>query len=150
MTDFLTELETDPPLARKRVRYAAAIIDYIIFFAAFGFIAVTLGESYTTDEGTVKYSVEGWPAAGLFVVWFLIFPLLESLNGQTIGKMLCKIKVVKADYSKASLKNTFARHFFDFIDNFPFLGIVGLIVASNNNLKQRVGDLVGKTVVIQK
>lgn len=150
MTDFLTELETNPPLAKKRVRYFAALTDYLVFFVAFVFIAVTLGESYTTDEGTFKFNVEGWPAVLLFAVWFLISPVLESLNGQTLGKMLFKITVVKQDYSKASLRNTFARHFFDFIDNFPFLGIVGLIVASNNNLKQRVEDLVGKTIVIQK
>jgi uncharacterized RDD family membrane protein YckC len=150
MTDLLAELETYPPLAKKRVRYFAAFIDYLLFFAAFIFIAVTLGESYTTDEGIFKFNVEGWPAVALFAVWFLIFPFLESLRGQTLGKLLFKIKVVKQDYTKASLRNTFARHFFDFIDDFPFLGIVGLIVASNNNLKQRVGDLVGKTIVIQK
>jgi uncharacterized RDD family membrane protein YckC len=59
-------------------------------------------------------------------------------------------KSSKSQLFKSFSQNTFVRHFFDFIDNFPFLGIVGLIVASNNNLKQRVGDLLGKTVVIQK
>jgi len=45
--------------------------------------------------------------------------------------------------------NCIVRHLFDLVDVFPFFGIVGLIVAGSNNLKQRVGDLVARTIVVK-
>lgn len=74
--------------------------------------------------------------------------MLEGLTRQTLGKANFKIKTVKVNGEKATLGNCIVRHLFDFIDSFPFFGITGLIVAGNNALKQRVGDLVAKTIVV--
>ena len=77
-----------------------------------------------------------------------MFPVIEGLKGQTVGKMLLGIKVIKNDYAKSSISHSIIRHLFDMVDYLPFFGIVGIIVASNNDLKQRVGDLVAKTIVV--
>ena len=147
--DILTELEPEAKLARKTHRYIAAAIDYFLLIVIYIILGMVFGEHYIEDN-TVGFKLEGWPALLWFAGWFLLFPVAEAAAGQTVGKMLMKTKVVQEDYSKASFGTTLVRHLFDVIDNFPFLGIVGLIVAANNPQNKRVGDLVAKTIVIYK
>jgi uncharacterized RDD family membrane protein YckC len=151
MTDLLTETDDQLILASKTKRFFASLIDYIIFYIGFYFIAKYFGQSYTSEEGSLVMKVEGSSALGCMVFWFAILALMERLaNRQSIGKMIFGLRVVKPDGTNASLGNTTVRHLFDLIDFLPFFGIVGMIVASQNNRKQRVGDLVAKTIVIEK
>ncbi len=108
------------------------------------------GEKYTPLDGGVGYRIEGLPTVGIFAIWFVIIVLPEGLYGQSIGKKIVGIKAIRQDENKASLGNVAIRHLFDPIDFFPFFGIVGFLVSSNNALKQRVGDLVAKTMVVNK
>jgi uncharacterized RDD family membrane protein YckC len=150
MTDLFTEEHPIFILASKTKRFFALVIDYIIYFIVFFFIAQSYGEKYVSEDGAVGYHVNGIPALMYMLFWFIIIPILEGLIGQTLGKMIFNIKVLKQDETKISVGNAIVRHLFDIIDYLPFLGIVGLIVSSKNNLRQRVGDLVAKTIVIQK
>jgi len=150
MTDLLTEEIPEFILASKTKRFFALLIDYILYGIAFFLIATYFGESYESEDGTFNYKVEGFPALACFIIWFALMPLMEGIKGQSFGKMIFGIKTLKQDGTKASVGNATVRHLFDMIDFFPFLGIVGLIVASKNNLQQRVGDLVAKTIVVQK
>jgi uncharacterized RDD family membrane protein YckC len=146
--DYLFE-ETHPKLAQTRQRYAAALIDYLLYLTIIFAMVFYFGEKGTTDsDGTVHGQVNGFPALLVFASWFLLFPVAEGLSQQTIGKALFGIRVVKIDYSKASMGSCLVRHLFDFVDYMPGFGIVGLLVAKNNEKKQRVGDLVAKTIVI--
>ena len=144
--DLLTEITEAPlQLAPKYVRFFAALIDFILLALGFYLFAYFFGETYETGN-TVGVHLDGLPALGFFAYWFLLLPLLESFRGQTPGKMIFKIKTVKADGAKANLGNTVVRHLFDGIDCFL---LVGLIIASTNKLNQRIGDLVAKTVVVK-
>ena len=147
--DLLADLDPRLHVAKKTNRYIAAIIDYALLITVYIITGLIFGEHYT-EGNTFGVRIEGLPALVNIAVWFVLFPGAESINGQTIGKMIMRVKVVKLDFSKSSFGNNLVRHLFDIIDYFPFFGIVGLIVASNNNLKQRVGDLVAKTIVIYK
>lgn len=53
---------------------------------------------------------------------------------------------MKDDYTDSSIGTSIARHLFDPID---MMCLIGLIVASTNSKKQRIGDLVAKTVVVR-
>ena len=150
MTDYLSEEEPALFLASKTNRFFAILIDYTICFICWYYIAKYWGEEYITEDGGVGYHVEGLPALSWLLVWFSIMPLMEGLTGQSIGKIIFKIKISKADGTKVSIGNATVRHLFDFVDYLPFFGIVGIIVASKNGLSQRVGDLVAKTIVIRK
>jgi uncharacterized RDD family membrane protein YckC len=149
MADLFTESETSPNLASKSRRMIAIIIDYFIYFLISYYLLGLVGERYETEDGTVGFRAEGFPALLSTIPWFVVMPLLEGMTGQTIGKMILKIKVVRADGTNISIGPSIARHLFDIVDYLPFFGIVGLIVASNNELNQRVGDLVAKTIVIE-
>ncbi|HEY5408914.1 MAG TPA: RDD family protein [Ginsengibacter sp.] len=149
MIDLLTPESFSPLLANKGKRYVAIVIDYTVYFAFYWLIVSFFGETYTTNDGVTHYDVNGFPALACFAFWFII-PITEGFGGQSFGKLLCKIKVVKVNYDEAGLGQCIVRHLFDMVDFFPLFGIVGLLVASNNPLRQRVGDLVAKTIVVEK
>lgn len=107
------------------------------------------GEKYTTDEGSGVH-LTGLPALVSFSICWIIYPLQEALTGQTIGKRVFNIKVVSQDNKPHSFGQPIIRHIFDVIDIFPCIGLTGIVVASNTKMKQRVGDLVAKTIVVNK
>ena len=133
-------------MAKKRTRVFAALFDFVILMAGCYLIAKWSGQTYN-ENGTIGFNLTGFPLLMAILFAFLLLPVNEGLTGQTVGKRICKIQVVKNDFSKVTLGMSIARHLFDMIDCF-FL--VGLIVASTNSNKQRIGDLVAKTFVITK
>lgn len=150
MTDILFANEFNPPLAKKRIRFLAAVIDHFIVTAITLYIAYNYGERYTPEEGGMGVRLNGSQTLLCMGIWFLTIPMVESIRGQSIGKMMMNIKVISADYSNASFVQIIGRRLLDIVDWFPFFGIVGFIVASNTKNQQRVGDLVAKTIVVNK
>jgi uncharacterized RDD family membrane protein YckC len=144
-----TTVETNLILASKKVRWAAIFIDYLIYFFIFYLMGKYFGEA-TISDGNFQIHITGFPALVCFAMWFVLFPIIEGKNGQTIGKMIFNIKVINENGNPIFFKEALVRHLFDLVDFFPFLGIVGIFVASSNNSKQRVGDLVAKTIVVKK
>ena len=75
--------------------------------------------------------------------------VLESLmEGQTLGKKLMKIKVVKIDGYQASFSDFFVRWIFRLIDIYITAGIVGVLSMIFTNNNQRLGGLASGTAVI--
>lgn len=146
--DLLDFSETTPKLAQKRTRVFAVLLDYAIYFVIFIFITIAFGERQTRPDGYAYVVTNGYAQLAIFLFWIILFPVIEGISGQTIGKKVFKIIVVKTDYSNAGIGYCFVRHIFDCIDGFPF-GLIGLLVASNTTLKQRVGDLVANTIVVE-
>jgi len=152
MQDLLTDLDIKiPVMASKLKRWKACAIDYIIYSVFVFFIIYIFGNKVIDDDGETVRQLTGVPAFfGGVVPWLLYFPGIESFNnGQTLGKAMLKVRTLKEDGSRVNFGTSFIRHLFDMIDYFPFLGIIGLIVAGNNNKTQRVGDLVAKTIVVE-
>jgi uncharacterized RDD family membrane protein YckC len=87
-------------------------------------------------------SILGLPA-GLYTFLSELF-----FRGQTLGKMILKIKVVKIDGYSASFADYFIRWIMRIVDiwfGFAIVGIISIIVSKNN---QRLGDLASGTAVI--
>ncbi|OBX27090.1 putative RDD family membrane protein YckC [Gelidibacter algens] len=82
---------------------------------------------------------------GLPVVFYTL--VLEALmEGQTIGKKIMKIKVVKIDGYQASLSDYVVRWFFRIVDIY-ILGL-GFFVILFSKRSQRLGDMAAGTSVI--
>ncbi|AYZ10443.1 RDD family protein [Chryseobacterium arthrosphaerae] len=120
-----------------RVAYIVAIL--YLFFNIF-------------DLGYLLNGLDEWSVRAVYII--LTFPVyiypvvLESLmEGQTPGKRLMKIRVVKIDGYQAGFGDYMIRWIFRIVD-VSFAGIVGLIsmVVSKNN--QRLGDIASGTAVI--
>lgn len=93
---------------------------------------------------------------GWFVIITIFFiPLFYTLlmeifnQGQSIGKMLMKMQVVKLDGSRPTLGAYLMRWLLFLIDGpmTSYLGIIVICVTRNN---QRLGDLAAGTIVIKK
>ena len=148
--DILEDVFPEQKLAPKRWRMAAASIDLFIILSTAFVISLFFGETHGLmgDSGTgyhIGFSLSGFPALTVLLIWFLLFPIMEGLTGRTIGKRLLQLKVVKENSAPMSVGTSFVRHLFDPIE---MIFLMGLIVASANSKKQRIGDLVAKTLVI--
>ncbi|MGM8360313.1 RDD family protein [Flavobacterium sp. ARAG 55.4] len=75
--------------------------------------------------------------------------VLETLfEGQTLGKKICKIKVVKIDGYQASFGDYIIRWLFRLIDFISSSGLVGLTAMIISEKTQRLGDMASGTAVI--
>ena len=82
----------------------------------------------------------------IIVFYSLAFELFN--NGQSLGKMALKLRVIRLDGEKTTFSDYFMRWMFRIMDIYgSFGGIAFLgVVSSTNN--QRLGDLLANTVVV--
>lgn len=87
-----------------------------------------------------------WAAAvGLFVVYATAF---EWWRGETIGKRLMRCRVVTEQGERCALKHVVLRNALRWIEFYPeLLPTLVLVVLTRN--RQRLGDLVGRTMVVE-
>ncbi|WP_312075297.1 RDD family protein [Chryseobacterium sp.] len=131
-------------------RFLAFLIDNVIMFA-YLFLAYYFFLDVLNLERYLM-GMDNWSQAAIYIsIGFpaSIYPLVcESLmEGQTFGKKVMKIKVVKIDGYQASFGDYLIRWVFRIID-FTFLCIVGLISAIVTKDNQRLGDIAAGTTVI--
>ncbi len=86
----------------------------------------------------------------LMLPYFLYYPLLQYWNnGQSLGKQLMKIRIVKTDHSHPKLGDFLIRwilRLFE-INIIPGLGLLFILFTDKN---QRLGDLAARTVVVSE
>lgn len=115
------------------------VIAYIFFYL--------LGVSRIMDR------MDMWSGMAIIILFFfpvLIYSVtLESIfEGQTIGKKLLKIKVVKIDGYQASFGDYLIRWLFRIVENNMLGGLIGLVAMIVNSKTQRMGDMAAGTAVI--
>ncbi|MBT9189653.1 RDD family protein [Zobellia russellii] len=82
---------------------------------------------------------------------FLYYVLLETfMNGQTVGKTVMKIRVVKLDGSKPGFSSYFVRWILRIIDVVLTSGGVAVLTILIRGNGQRVGDIAAGTTVISE
>lgn len=90
------------------------------------------------------------------VITFIIYSpilfyslILEALfNGQTVGKRIMKIKVIKIDGYQASFTDYLMRWVLRVVEITIFMGSIALLTIIFNDRNQRLGDIVAGTAVI--
>ncbi len=137
-------------LASLGERLLAAIIDLIIIIA---FLYVIL--SLVSYLHLVSNSMDKWSKMAIYSLLMLpamLYTLVSEIffKGQTLGKKVLKIKVIKKDGYAASFGDYFARWIFRLVDVWllgltPIIGIISIIVSKDN---QRMGDMASGTAVI--
>jgi uncharacterized RDD family membrane protein YckC len=84
---------------------------------------------------------------GLPVMFYSL--IQESLwEGQTIGKKLMKVKVIKLDGYQAGFGDYLIRWLFRLIDISVGNGVIGLITIVSSSKNQRLGDMAAGTAII--
>ena len=127
-----------PKLDNRRV--LAAIVDLLIVCAG-AMVVLYAGDSLTSDrQGALGAAVLGWALYYYFA--------LESGAGQTVGKKLMKLRVVRADGRPADMREIAVRTILRVVDGIGAY-IVGLIVMlATGERRQRIGDLAAGTIVV--
>jgi uncharacterized RDD family membrane protein YckC len=97
--------------------------------------------------------MDNWSQMAVFLVFYLpviFYSLLFEtlLDGQTPGKRILKIKVVKIDGYQASLSDFVIRWIFRIVDLNMMSGVVALITIITSPKNQRLGDMTAGTSVI--
>ena len=129
------------------IRFVALLIDSIIL-GIIGWILGVLFGVYTTGfTMNPQGAVSGWGIV-TFIIYIAYYTYLEGTRGQTIGKMIMKIRVVKEDGSRIDMGTAFIRNILRIIDGLIFY-LIGAILIWTSHKKQRLGDRAAKTVVIK-
>jgi uncharacterized RDD family membrane protein YckC len=142
----------DLPVARLGDRLIALVLDSIVGAVAFAligmFAAVRLGG--LTQSG---FSLEGRPAlmgmAGALIVGFLYYWLAEGLFGATLGKAIVGLRVRDKSGAACGLKASFIRNLLRILDGLAVY-LVGFLVAVLSRMRQRLGDHLAGTVVVER
>jgi len=143
------------PLADLGSRIVAGIADYVIILIVAGILAIfalvpwivsapLMGGFGATSLGGL-FGILGL----MWLLWLIYFTYFEATSGQTIGKMLTHIRVIKEDGSRCDFGSALIRNILRIVDHLPFLYILGIILIAATEKRQRLGDMLGRTVVIK-
>jgi uncharacterized RDD family membrane protein YckC len=131
----------DYPLASLGDRIVAYILDALIV------LVYVIAAIWTLVMLNVS---EEWLIITVFIPAFFYHLFTETLlNGQSIGKMQMKIKVVKMDGSEPTLGSYILRWILRIIDIHMMSGGIAIIAIAAGGKGQRVGDLAAGTTVIK-
>lgn len=132
-------------------RILAYGIDWIIKIAYIIVVYQLVFNLFRVDE--LIAHMDNWSKIAIYISFYLpvvLYTLIFEtlLDGQTPGKRILKIKVVKIDGYQASLADFLIRWFFRIIDLNMMSGVVALIAIITSNKNQRLGDMTAGTSVI--
>ncbi|AWA31234.1 RDD family protein [Flavobacterium magnum] len=133
------------------VRILALLADLLILFAYLTFIYWLLYSVLDLDELMLDWdywSVAAVNAVILLPAMFYTLTMESIFEGQTFGKRLLKLKVVKIEGYQADFGDYLIRWLLRTIDLFFLFGLIGLITALVTKNTQRLGDLAAGTAVI--
>ncbi len=145
-------------------RFLAVAIDHFIqyltiFIVVWGFISLAGASVYGENSYEFLKEMPKWMIAVLIIVVFLIFAgyfiLFEWLwNGQTPGKRLLKLRVIREDGRPITLWEAMARNLLRIFDAIPGFVLpvysIGLISIFLSRRDQRIGDMFAGTVVVRE
>lgn len=131
-------------LASVRDRLLSFFVDLIVLVVSVMLLVLIFTTVISTD------SFE-------YVMYLLIIPLVlfyslaqeVLLNGQSIGKRLIGLKIVKLTGKEPTMSDYLIRWAFRFIDIWFSLGSIAVMLISSTDRQQRLGDLLANTAVIK-
>jgi uncharacterized RDD family membrane protein YckC len=138
-------------------RFLACAIDHTIQVLALILIgiaaAVVANLSFLED---MLASAPKWVYAVMLILLFLVFAgyftFFEWIwSGQTPGKRWLKLRVIREDGRPITFWEASVRNLLRTLDMFPFpFYSIGLIAVFTSTRDQRIGDMVGGTVVVRE
>lgn len=148
------------PLAGLGSRFLALLLDTVIQFGAniVLIVVIVLVFSAGMKSGALNRMSDAagkWFIAGIILVYFLLFwgyfSLFETFqNGQTPGKRVLKIRVIKGSGRQITFFEALARNLVRVVDSLPGMYLVGVVSILLTKENKRLGDLVADTIVVHE
>lgn len=140
-------------LASFKDRLAAFVIDGMILYGFYWFLLI-LYRSLAIGEAAGPIPARGWHGIifnGIFIlIAFLYFFILETVFFASPGKLVCRLSIRDTSGEHATVSGIFMRNLFRIVDLILFLLGIGAVILEKTAWHQRLGDLIGHTVVIKK
>lgn len=133
-------------------RFLAALIDLAVYLL----LTITLAILYTQTQRFITDSIVQSYLDALYVgvtfvlywAYYIFFELIWA--GQSPGKRLIRIRVVRLDGTPAAPSQIIIRNIGRLVDMFPGFYAVGFIVMFSNERSRRLGDFAAGTLVVRE
>lgn len=144
-------------------RFIALVLDWVILIGILAVFAALAGEQESCESGTwvgFNYSVNGdesffglcgFPAVIYFLFGLAYYIVSEWLLMGTPGKLMAGLRVTTPEGEQVGFTAALLRNLLRVIDMIPYFipYLVGAIIIWSSKKNQRLGDQVGKTVVVR-
>jgi uncharacterized RDD family membrane protein YckC len=154
------QVELRFPIAGIGSRFLALMTDSLLQGAAIlvlilVFILIASALPKGTGVSPPSATAGKWIVAAIVLFYFLLYwgyySLFEAFwNGQTPGKRLLKIRVIKDSGRQITLFEALARNLLRVVDMLPSFYLIGVITMLCNREQKRLGDLVAGTIVVHE
>ena len=146
------------PLAGMGSRFLAVLADSLfqtLGYVAIGLVLLLIFSAAPRLGVAMARLGDKWLIAGAIAVVFLLhwgyYTLFEAFwNGQTPGKRICKLRVIRDSGRQITLFESMTRNLLRFIDYLPSFYAVGVVTMWCNRQNKRLGDLAAGTLVIHE
>ena len=131
-------------------RIVATIVDGLIFGTLFTVMTMLFGTITSVGPANWNGSMPALPSVLYIAIIALYYILLEGYLGQTVGKMLLGIRVIREDNGEVpGLGGASIRTLLRIIDGL-FSYLVAFIAVLISGKNQRLGDMAAHTLVVRK
>jgi len=131
-------------------RILATIVDGLVFGVLYAVMAMLFGTVASVGPANWSGSLPALPSVLYGVIVVLYYILLEGYFGQTVGKMVLGIKVVREDNGQVpGLGGAAIRTLLRIVDGL-FSYLVAFIAVLISGKNQRLGDMAAHTLVVRK
>jgi uncharacterized RDD family membrane protein YckC len=131
-------------------RCIALFIDTLVQIVIY--VSLLIGASYLRVDFE---RLADWMLALVILIAFLLFVfyfvLLETVtHGQSVGKRIMRLRVIRADGQPLTLIDSVLRNLLRLVDFFPGSYAIGVIVMFISGDAKRLGDLAAQTIVVRE
>lgn len=137
--DTFQNIDIEQPIASVAERIVATILD-LLFMSGYLVIMSLLSNVLHLSALMI---------VGVLPVLFYSLISELAMNGQSWGKKIMKIKVIKTDGTNTTFSSYFLRWITSLLEVFALLGSLALITIIINRKGQRLGDIAANTAVIR-
>lgn len=142
-------------------RFVALLVDHLIQFSFYLLLILVLVLVFSGSRSAPAAAEHELDTAGKwFIAAFIIanfcllwgyFALFEAFwKGQTPGKRVMRLRVIKDSGRQITLFEALARNLLRIVDYFPSMYLTGVITMLCNKANKRLGDFVAGTLVIHE
>ena len=130
-------------------RVLAIVADGLVLGVAFSAMSVLARMVGLGEADAPLFAGYTW-AGGFFVLAMAYYALMEGYRGQTVGKMMLGIRVVREDGGGVpGLKAAAIRSLLRVVDGL-FGYLVGFVAVVASEKNQRLGDMAARTLVVRE